>query len=172
MHRELVSYRLAVCLIFPIGPELRHARFPLPPPCAHMCACLPSPFSPSSLPSFTPLRVPARVPLPSSLPLAPRGAARPIKESRPTPVCAPDTIASLFPSSRTFGSLLPLSLRRRLVRRFLPYTPFVFSSVALGHREPPPLRQNAFHPGTTFCICVLAAGWKRVVEILSVAWSM
>lgn len=25
MHRELVSYRLAVCLIFPIGPELRHA---------------------------------------------------------------------------------------------------------------------------------------------------
>ncbi|EGI58465.1 hypothetical protein G5I_13431 [Acromyrmex echinatior] len=24
MHRELVSYRLAVCLIFPIGPELRH----------------------------------------------------------------------------------------------------------------------------------------------------
>lgn len=43
MHRELVSYRLAVCLIFPIGPELRHAWFPLPPPCVrvhHVCVCM------------------------------------------------------------------------------------------------------------------------------------
>lgn len=43
MHRELVSYRLAVCLIFPIGPELRHAWFPLPPPCVcvcTMCVCM------------------------------------------------------------------------------------------------------------------------------------
>lgn len=57
MHRELVSYRLAVCLIFPIGPELRHAWFPLPPPCVrvhHACVYVSVPFSPSPLPSFTP----------------------------------------------------------------------------------------------------------------------
>lgn len=57
MHRELVSYRLAVCLIFPIGPELRHAWFPLPPPCVrvhHVCMYVSVPFSPSPLPSFTP----------------------------------------------------------------------------------------------------------------------
>lgn len=96
MHRELVSYRLAVCLIFPIGSELRHAWFPLPPPCVYICVyvciyicvCLQFLF----LPSFTP---PFASPVPSSLPLAPCGA-RVIKESRPTPVCVPDTIASLF----------------------------------------------------------------------------
>lgn len=117
MHRELVSYRLAVCLIFPIGPELRHAWFPLPPPCVrvhHVCMYVSVPFSPSPLPSFTPLSARQSRFLPLFLSL--RAVLRaPIKESRPTPVCAPDTIASLFPSSRSLEPLLFLSLRRRLV---------------------------------------------------------
>lgn len=80
MHRELVSYRLAVCLIFPIGPELRHARFPLPPPCVrvHHGVCMsPSLFHLLRSRPSPPLRSP--VPFPSSLPLASCGATRPDK---------------------------------------------------------------------------------------------
>lgn len=116
MHRELVSYRLAVCLIFPIGPELRHAWFPLPPPCVRVppcvCVCL-RPFFTFSAPVLHPLSAHQSRFLPLFLSL--RAVLRaPIKESRPTPVCAPDTIASLFPSSRSLEPLLFLSLRRRL----------------------------------------------------------
>lgn len=58
--------------------------------CACMCVrarvCVSRPFFTFSVPVLHLLRSP--VPLPSSLPLTPYGAARPIKESRPTPVCA------------------------------------------------------------------------------------
>lgn len=141
MRRELVPYRLSrasrASHFSHWSRELRQAhgsprplhRAPSPVPQQP-----PSPRSP--------------MPLPSSLPLSSRYAVRPIKESRPTPVCVPDNRLSFSLASASLSSLPfagPVSSRC-----FPPYTPFVFSSVALGHRGLPasPLRQDAFHPGT------------------------
>lgn len=105
--------------------------------CTCVCACVSRPFFTFSALVLRPLPVHQSRFLPLFLSL--RAVLRaPIKESRPTPVCALDTIVSLFPSSRSPNPVLLLSLRRRLTpRRFPPYTPFVFSSVALGHHELP-----------------------------------
>lgn len=131
MHLELVPYglvRAAARLIFPIGPELRHAYTALPPPrsanvslslfffCnagSHLLFSsrslfffllflflislflylfLSLPFSLSLSLHPWPVLQKSRF-LPLFLPLS---RSRPIKESRPTPVCTPDTIASLF----------------------------------------------------------------------------
>jgi len=92
MHRELVSYRLAVCVSF----------FPLVPNCAthgsffllriYVCMCFPSLFHLLRSCPSSPPRLP--VPLPSSLPLAPCGV--PDKKSLDRHLCAPQTQSPLF----------------------------------------------------------------------------
>ena len=130
-----------------------------------VCVCFPSLFHLlRSHPSFLP---PPALPVHQSrfLPLflSLRAVLRaPIKESRPTPVCAPDTITFLFPSSRSPDPVLFLSLRRRLASRVASHlTPHLFSQaspLATTNCRPPPLRQDASHPGTAFCIRVLVDG--------------
>lgn len=177
MHRARTGFlpTRGVCLIFPIGPELRHARFSLPPPCVCMRVRVSRPFFTSAL-VLHPLVSPASF---LSASRSVRCCAPDKRESRPTPVCAPDTIAFSFSLIRIPSTLFFLLFRPQASSPlcFPPYTPFVFSSVALrAHRDrrepspssrcrpcrpPPLLRQDAFHPGTAFCIRVLVAGWKN-----------
>lgn len=88
------------CLIFPIG--LANCATHGSPRPLHRASSLPSLAAPvrafANAASF----------LSSSLPLSPRCAARPIKESRPTPVCVPDTQSSLsFPRPRPLAFRFP-----------------------------------------------------------------
>lgn len=202
MRRELVPYstRARRVSFFPLAPNCATPRYPS------------SSTGPSSSLQFVPLA--AGVPRPSVrrhhrrrhrhrrclptrdsrfLPLSSSyyrsspgrlGARYPIKESRPTPVCArPGHNRSSHPLSLSL-SLVPLgsrslfrygfssssysfsSLRERLVsRRFPPYTPFVFSSVVgttPGRSRiaavAPFSRCAVSYPGTAFCIRVRAEG--------------
>lgn len=94
----------------------------------HVRVCL-RPFFTFSAPVLHPLSAHRSRFLPLFLSL--RAVLRaPIKESRPTPVCAPDTIASLFPSSRSLEPLLFLSLRRRLSPAASHLTPHLFSQAS------------------------------------------